>query len=46
MFASGIKPNTELSIELDGEHMNGPILRLRGALFLAEFIGELVLKYN
>jgi hypothetical protein len=46
MFASGIIPNTDLSIELNGGHMNGPILKVRGALFLARFIGELILKYN
>jgi len=46
MFVSGIQENSELSTKIDGEHMNGGILRVRGAVFLARFIGSLVLAYN
>jgi len=41
MFESAVKEESDMGIGLEGRQMNGPILSLSGALFLAKFLSTL-----
>lgn len=46
MFESAVKEGSSISIIKGGDLQNGPILRNKGALFLAKFICEIFISYK
>jgi len=46
MFETAVQEDSDIAIVVDRSQKNGPILGNDGSLFLATFLGKLVLRYN